>query len=111
MPGIQSRVGTFLDVAATVALTVSIVLLLVLFADLLSPLPDTVGSDPNYLSALASAAMFIGLLSTPTICCAIAWPVHIRQKRRGERVFGWLRFVVMASAVWMWFVFVGLTNL
>jgi len=109
LPGIQSRVGTFLDVAATVALTVSIVLLLVLFADLLSPL-NAVGSYPDYLSALARAAMFLGLISTPTICCAIAWPIHVRQKRRGERVFGWLRFVVLASAVWMWFVFVGITN-
>lgn len=111
MPGIQSRVGTFLDVAATVTLAGSIVLILVLFADLLFALPDTVGSHPGYLSALAKAAMAFGLLSTPTICCAIAWPIHIRQKRRGERVFGWLRFVVLASAVWMWFVFVALTNL
>lgn len=110
MSGIQSRVGTFLDVAATVALTVSIVLLLILFADLLFPPPDTVGSHPGYISALAKAAIFLGLISTPTICCAIAWPIHVRQKRRGERVFGWLRFVVLASAVWMWFVFVGLTN-
>ena len=111
MPGIKSRVGSFLDVAATVALAVSIVLMAVLFADLLSPPPDTVGSHPGYLSGLVRAAMFLGLLSTPTICCAIAWPIHVRQKQRGEGVFGWLRFVVLASAVWMWFVFVGLTNL
>lgn len=111
MLGIQSRVARYLDIAATVALAVSIVLLLVLFADLLSPPPETVGSHPGSLSALLRAAMLLGLLSAPSICCAIAWPIHVRQKRRGEKVFGWLRFVVLGSAVWMLFVFVGVTSL
>ena len=110
MPDITSRVGTFLDVAATVALAMSVGLLLVLFADLLTPAPDTTGSHPGSPSALAKAAIFPGLLSTPTIWCAIAWPIHVRQTLRGESVFGWLRFVVLASAVWMWFVFLAVTG-
>lgn len=111
MPSIQSRVGIYLDFAATIALAVSVVLLQVLLADLFIPLRVTVGPHPGYLSALANATLFLGLLSLPTICCAIAWPIHLRQKRRGERVFGWLRFVVLASAVWMWFVFEGVASL
>ena len=111
MPDIQSRVGTYLYVAATVALAVSIVLLLALLADFLTPLPYAVGSHPDYLSALAKAVLFLGVLSAPTICCTIAWPIHLLKKRRGEKVFGWPRFMVLASAVWMWLVFQGIANL
>ena len=111
MPGIQSRVETYLDVAATLALAVSVVLLLVLFADLLTPLLDDAWSHPGYLSRLANAALVLGLLSMPTICCTIVWPIHIRQKRRGAKVFGWLGVVVLASALWMLFVYDAVTSL
>ena len=110
MSDILSRVGVYLDVVATLALAASVVLLMVLFTDLFVPPPHTVGSHPRHLAVLAEAGAFLGLLSMPTICCAIAWPIHVRQKRRGERVFGWLRFVVLASAAWAWFVFAAVTN-
>ena len=106
MTRLRCDLGTCLDVAATVALTVSIVLLLVLIADLFVPPPY-----PDQLSAFANAALFLGLLSMPKICCTIAWPIHLHQKRRGERVFGWFRLVVLASAGWMWLVFEAITRL
>ncbi|WP_298858469.1 hypothetical protein [uncultured Sulfitobacter sp.] len=111
LPGISSRVGTYLDFIATVALAASVVLLMVIFADLFTPPSDTVGTHPRYLAALAEAAMFLGLLFMPTIACAIAWPIHVHQKRRGQPVFGWLRFVVLASAAWTWFAFTALSGL
>ena len=107
MQGILSLIGTCLDVAATVALAVSIVLLLILFADVLTPSPSLAGYPSGFVGALQT----LGLFSIPTICCTIAWPIHIRRKRRGAKVPGWLRFVVLASAAWAWIVYVGVTNL
>lgn len=107
LPGVLSLIGTCLDVAATVALAVSIVLLLILFADVLTPLPGMTG----YPLGLVGALQILGLFSTPAICCTIVWPIHIRQKRQGAKVSGWLRFVVLASAAWTWSVYVGVSNL
>ncbi len=111
LPGVASRVGAILDVAATVALAASVVLLMVIFADLFTPPSGTVGAHPNFLKASTEAVFFLGLLFIPTIGCALAWPIHVRKKRRGQPVFAWLRFVVLASAVWAWFVFAALNGL
>ncbi|MGX0976590.1 hypothetical protein ACSSVY_002310 [Roseovarius sp. MBR-51] len=111
MPNAASRIGAILDVAATVALVASFVLLIILFADLFTPPFYTDGFHLGYFAGLAKATTFLGLMLMPTICCAIAWPIYIRQKRRGQPVFGWLRFVVLVSAAWTWFVFVALNGL
>ncbi|MEQ5872666.1 hypothetical protein J4E08_22665 [Sagittula sp. NFXS13] len=111
MPDVASRIGAILDVAISMALAASVVLVMLVFADLFTPPSGTVGTYPNYLTNLTKAALFQGLLFSPTISCAIAWPIHICQKRRGQRVFVWLRFVVLASAVWAWFVFTALSDL
>ena len=105
LSGIKSRVQTFLDRFVTFALATSVVLLLTIFVGLFTPPPDTVGSDPNFPFNLVNAPLFIALLSMPTICCAIVWPIYIRQKKRDARVFSWLPFVVLASALWMSLVF------
>ena len=97
--------------AVSVALAVSVGMLLLLFADLFSVASEAVGSDPDLWSALASAAMFLGLLAMPTVWSVIVWPIHLRQKRRGEKVFGWLRFVVLASSLWMVLVYVAIQRL
>ena len=109
--GPMAVIGTVLDVAATLALAVSVGLLVILFAGLLAPQPDTAVPDPHYLSALASTGLLLGLLTLPTLWSAIAWPLHLRQKRRGKPVFGWLRLVVLASAVWMGLVFEAIGRL
>lgn len=111
MSRIWSRARRCLDAATTVVLVGSVALLLLLYADLLASPTDAVRSHPGYLSALANAMLFLALLSMPTLCCAIAWPIHLRQKRRGEKVFGWLRYAVLASSVWMWLVYKGITSL
>lgn len=110
MPDLVSRVGGILDVAASEGLAASVCLLVIISADVFTPPSDTVGTHPRYLTGLANAAMLLGLLFMPTICCAIAWPIHVRQKRRGQPVFGWLRFVVLASAAWTFFVFAALSG-
>ncbi len=107
----HSRIGKYLDVVATVMLAVSVVLVVVSFVDLFTPPPDAIGVHPNRLKSLAEASIFLGILSMPNIICAIAWPIHMRQQRRGGRVFGWLRFVVIASAIWMYFVFISLSGI
>ena len=100
-----------LDVAASLALAASVVLVMLVFADLFTPLSGTVATHPNSLTNLTTAALFLAVLFSPTIGCAIAWPIHVCQKRRGQPVFAWLRFVVLASAVWAWLVFAGLSDL
>jgi hypothetical protein len=105
LSGIKSRGQTFLDRVASFMLAISVVMLLMMSAGLLTPPPDTVGSHPNFPFNLSKATLFIALLSSPTICCAIVWPLYIRQKKRGERVFSWLPLVVLASALWMSLVF------
>ena len=109
MSSIRSGIETLPDLVTTAALAVSVVLLLVLFADLLDLPPDTEGLWPH--ATLAKAAVFAGLLSMPVMCCMIAWPIHLRQRRRGERVFVWLRCGVLASSAWMGPVFHGISNL
>ncbi|MCL4069440.1 hypothetical protein M3484_23055 [Pseudomonas sp. GX19020] len=98
-----------MDVAATLALAASIALLVVLFADLLKPPLGT--TEPAPLSTLGKAAMFLMLLATPTISCFVLWPVHLNNRRRGKKVAGWLRYVVLASAGWMWLLFAGINTL
>lgn len=107
MPPVLSLIGTCLDIAATLALAVSLVLVLILFADLFLPLAD-VAADP---SGLLSVFLLLGLLFMPAIWCSIVWPIHMCQKRRGARVYGWVRFVVLASAAWTWVMYRALTTL
>ena len=107
----HSRIGKYLDVVATIMLAVSVVLVVVSFVDLFTPPPDTIGVHPNILKSLARASTLLGIFYVPSIICAIAWPIHIRQQRKGSRVFGWLRFVVIASSFWTYFVFASLSGL
>ncbi|MBW4982605.1 hypothetical protein KZZ07_08635 [Mameliella sp. CS4] len=111
MSDVASRIAAILDFAVAVALAASVVLVMLVFADLFTPPAGTVGTHPNYLTNSTKAAVFVGLLLSPTIGCAIAWPIHVCQQRRDQPVFPWLRFVVLASAVWTWFVFAALSDL
>nr|WP_317055061.1 hypothetical protein [Roseovarius sp. W115] len=97
---------TILDILATLAWTASIIFLFLLFSEFISSASNTQG-----FSQVLEAALFIALLSSPTICCAIVWPVYLRQKRNGLPVFGWLPFLVLASSVWMYLVFESLGRL
>jgi len=109
--GFATRAGAVLDIAATVALVCSIGAFGLLAADVLRPPPGTIGAHPGGFLALVRPMIFLGLLSFPTICCAIDWPIHLRQKRRGLRVFGWLRVVVLAASLWMWWVLAAVNAL
>lgn len=97
--------------AASIAVAVSLVLLLLLFVGLFSAASETAGSYPHAWSALARAAMILGLFAMPTVWSAIVWPIHLRQKRRAERLFGWLHLVVLVSSLWMGLVFVAVQRL
>lgn len=108
---IISQIGATLDVAVTLALAASVVLIMLVFADLFMPPAGTVGTRPNYLATLTKSASFLGILFSPAICSATAWLIYVRQKRRGQPVFTWLRFVALASAVWAGFVFAALNDL
>lgn len=107
----RQRLGRVLDLFVSLALAFGVVLLFAIFGDSLTPPAGTVGQHPNHPWNAIKAVAFIGLLSSPTIFLAVLWPIHLRQKRRGERVFGWLPFVALASAVWMWFVYSALLGL
>lgn len=105
------RVEKCLDILATVGLTASVAVAAVLFADLFKPFPGTIGTHPNNLQSLVQAAAFLGLLCAPTILSAISWPVYLRQKHIGRKVFGWCPFAVLISVLWSFVVFVALTGL
>ena len=97
---VTSRIGIALDLAATVALVLSAGLLLTLLVDLFASLSDA----PLSLRGLRRLILPLVLLAMPTICCIIVWPIHLDRKLRGKPVFSGLRFVVLASAAWMWFI-------
>ena len=105
------RVETYLDILATISLAVGVAFTAVMFADLFKSRPDTIGTHPNYLQGPPKAAVFLGLLSAPTIFSAISWPIYLRQKYAGGRVFGGLPFVVIISALWSYAVYVAVTDL
>lgn len=106
-----TKAGIWLDRTATAALVLSGGLLLVLLAQLLHEALGPAASDPHNLSRLGEAIAFVALFSAPTLGAAIAWPMHLRNKRKGLRVFGWLRFAVLASALWMGLIFAALSGL
>ena len=105
-----SRVRYYLDVVATVSLCISVVVVVVMFADMILPPGGTTGTHPNNLERSVKATILLGLLCAPAIFCAILWPNYLRQKRLGAETFGWLRFVVLASALWTYFVYEAINN-
>lgn len=105
------RLGRVLDLSVSIVLAFGVVLLFAIFGDLLTPPAGTAGQNPNFPWNAIGAFAFIGVLSSPIIFSAVLWPIHLRRKRRGERVFGWLPFVPLASTVWMWFVYSALQGL
>ena len=110
LSGIRSRTQTGLDRLATFAWALSIGLLVMVCVDLWIAPAYTVGSHPGFPFNHIRAMGFIAVMSMPTLCCVVVWPVHMRQKKQGKRVFSLLPFVVMASALWMWIVFWAVTG-
>ena len=104
-------IGKYLDLLATVALAASAVFLLVTFIDVFAPPGSAIGTHSNNLHRLGEAAIFLCLLYAPTIFSVVSWPIYLRQKKAGERVFGWLPFVVIVSALWSYLVSVGVRGL
>jgi len=90
----------------TLALAAGVCLLLVLLAEFLAS-----ASSAGPEARVAEALLLLALLSLPTICGAVAWSVHLRQKRRGAPTFRWLPFAVLASALWAGLVFAVIRGL
>ena len=104
----QPRFGKILDIFVSLALTASILLLLAIVVDLFTPPDGTIGQNPG---SATKALTFIGILSIPTLAFAALWPIHLRQKRRGERVNGRVPFYTVASSAWICAVYLALQNL
>lgn len=107
----RARLERVFDLSVSLALAFGVGLFLAIFVDLYTLSVAMVGQHPNHPWNTIKTVVFIGLLSSPTIFLAALWPIHLRQKRSGKRVFGWLPFVALASAVWMWFVYSALQGL
>lgn len=105
------RINNYLDILTTLALCWSVVLAALMFVDLGKPPEGTFGTQQDNREHSARAAIFLGLLCAPIVFSAISWPFYLRQKRAGAKVFGGLRFVFIASALWTSLVFSALNNL